>query len=357
MGWTHVPFGGRITTLVGAAVAGVADDGRALYARLADVDAQGPAPAADDSPMVDSVGVLGISDSDSTYVTGRGWDGRVHLWCVGTAGQEPASPTQNPAEPPVEPDRAVRELELAGFPEPMWAAPIIDEKSSTALTAHLASDGEWRLQARGLLTGVGRGAGLVGRELHLGAAPDLALDYSSYAGGPAVVVGVVGDGPDPRATAWALAISPKLSRGLPMAEWRRVALDPVPTAMSSVARCGEATYLAGRDGDQPVIYKLWDLNFRGPMRTATVLAPPTELDPTASDGASKPVVLVAGAEASLPVVLTASVDGNWLWWLGPDSWFRVPAPPGRLRAASFANGQIWAHVDGGLWSLPDPIVA
>lgn len=356
MAWTHVHFGGRITALVGAAVAGVADDGRALYARLADVEEQGPPPAAHDSPMVDSVGVLGISDSDNTYVTGRGWDGRVHLWQVATTGRV-TIPRPRRAESPAEPDPQVNELELAGFPEPMWAAPIVDEKSSTALTAHLGPDGEWRLQARGLLTGAGQGAGLVGRELHLGAAPDLALDYSSYAGGPAVVVGFIGDGPDPKATAWALSVSSKASRGLPMAEWRRVALDPVPTGMSSVARCGDATYLAGRVGDQPVVYKLWDLNFRGPVRTASVLAPPTELDPTAKDGASRPVVLVAGAEASLPVLLTASVDGNWLWWLGSDSWYRVPAPPGRLRAASFASGQIWAHVDGDLWSLPDPIEA
>lgn len=352
MDWTQVPLGGRITTLVGTAVGGVTDDGRALHARLGEHLPTDPVGDIDD-PMVDSVGVLGISAHDSTYVTGRGWDGRIHLWRV--APESHGGPTS--PEGPMPQRREVEELELAGFPEPMWAAPVVDGKSSTALTAHLGSDGAWRLQARGLLTGAGRGAGLVGREMHLGASPDLALDFSSYAGGAVVVAGVVGDGPDPRATAWALAGTSKVSAGLAAAEWRKVALDPVPTVMSSVVRCGESTFLAGRAGDRPVVYKLWDLTFRGPMRTASVLVPPTELDPSATDGASRAVVLVDGADACLPVLLTASVDGNWLWWLGADAWHRVAAPPGRLRSASLADGLVWAHVDGGLWSLPDPVAA
>ncbi len=330
MGWTRFDVGGRVTALQGPVGAGATPDGAALLVALDDAPS---ATAYDDRLTVGRVGVLGVSGADGPYLSGRGDDGAVHFWHV-KGDLDPGDPG------------AVTDVPF-DTTDVMWAAPALGSGAAAALTARIDADGGWRLRAHLGLGGAG--VGPRGRELRLGGPPDSVLSYAVHGGDHLLVAGLVGDSPEPRHAAWAIDVSSAWSART--ADWRRVALAPTPSAISSVAVLAGRTWLAGRCDDRPVLHQVSDLDFRGPLRTTPMIVPDTRLD---LEAPGRPVVLVENAREGLPVLVTSSVDGNRLWWRASGAWRSSEAPAGRLQAASLSAGRINVLVDGCLWTIPDP---
>jgi hypothetical protein len=333
MEWIRLDVGGRVTAMRGAACAGVTADGTGFTALLADHD---PTATEVDELSLDSFGVVALSGGDTTWLTGRGPDGQMHLWQV--------------AAPHLLSEKALDAFGAA------WAAPALDAKASGLLVAYIAGDG-WRMRAHTLAEGPKNGAPR-GRELRLGGPPDSTLAYSFHERGPIMVAGAVGDAADPPTAAWVIDTDPP-ARGAGATDWRRVHLAPTPSALSSVgvAAGGRRTWIAGRLGAKPMVYEVLALPFRGLVRSATPVLPVLTLAPDSIDGPDRPVVLVDHVESDHPVFLAATVDGNRLCWTtGADgtSWQAFPAPAGRLHAACLAGGRIHALIDGSVWSLEDP---
>jgi hypothetical protein len=79
--------------------------------------------------------------------------------------------------------------------------------------------------------------------------------------------------------------------------------------------------------------------------------PDTRLDP------DHPVVYVAGIPIGRSMVLaTQSADGPTVWIQKGRAWLRIPAPVGKLLAASTSDDGVYVLIEGTLWfrSLPDP---
>jgi hypothetical protein len=250
----------------------------------------------------------------------------------------------------------LEELYFQGSPEPMWAAPLVDERAWGALAAHLDAEGRWMLQAH-TLTLKNDAHGPQGAPLHLGGPPDSSVAYAFYEKDPVTVAGAIGDGPDPRAAAYAMYFLDRGSNAQTPLGWRRVHLSPAPTELSSVAMTAAHghTWIAGRVDAAPVVYERLDLPFRGPfLRSVSVPMPALVLADEVVDGPGRPLVLVDNIRGDSPVFLAATQAGNRLCWQDGTTWKAHPAPDGRLHAASVAGGRVHVLIDGAVWSLEDP---
>ena len=83
MDWTRLEVDGRVTALARGLCAGVTADGDAFVVPLR---LPHPAERTYDGLLLDSFGVLGVAQGEQTWLTGRGADGRLHLWAAYTDG-------------------------------------------------------------------------------------------------------------------------------------------------------------------------------------------------------------------------------------------------------------------------------
>ena len=125
MEWTRLETPGRVTVLRRGLCAGVTADGQAFVGRL--TLPLGRLQVVEDL-VLDSFGVVGASPGEELWFTGRGADGRLHLW---GASDEPGTPV------------LAHSLEDTGA---MWAVPALDARAALLLTASLR-EGAWRLRA------------------------------------------------------------------------------------------------------------------------------------------------------------------------------------------------------------------
>jgi hypothetical protein len=334
MEWTRLDVDGRVTALRRGLCAGVGYDGRAFTCDLRTLD---PKPVSYDGIMLDSFGVVGASPGVDAWLTGRGADGRLHLIgarpeFVGTAGE-----------------CITHSLEDVGA---MWASPVLDGRASYVLASDL-QEGTWRLRAyhvdSAIIGGTPRG-----RSFALGDEPRSSLSYSFFEKGPLVVAGRLGDDREAGPSAWTLAEldgSPQPSRD---EGWRRVALAPAPTELTSVAvgRGSERIWVGGRVDDLAAVWEVLQLPFRGLIRSTAVALPPVELVAEAPGGRS--LVLVEELRGDLPAFVAATPRGNRLCWHDGTEWKAHPAPDGRLHAACASGSAVHLAVDSSLWSVEDP---
>ena len=322
MDWSRLEVDGRVTTLARGYCAGVDADGHAFVAPLR---LPHPAVRTYDGLLLDSFGALGVAQGEHTWLTGRGADGRLHLWSAYDDGIrfEPHS----------------LEAIDAG-----WAAPLLDAHAGLVLSARL--DGSaWRLHVHQREPAVSGGPAKAA-ELTLGTDPDAALAFAFYEREPLVVAGPFGEAGAPHA--WSL--------GTTAAEWRRIHLAPTPTVLCSVGtgQLGRHFWVAGHLDGRPMVYQVLPLPFRGLLRSATVDVPALQLDEDALSVGVRPVVLVDDHEHDLPVFIAALPRGNRLCWHDGAEWKAHPAPDGRIRGAGASGGAVHALVDGSVWSIPDP---
>jgi hypothetical protein len=340
MEWTRLDVDGRVTALRRGLCAGVGYDGRAFTCDLRTLH---PTPVSYDGIMLDSFGVVGASPGVDAWLTGRGADGRLHLIgarpeFVGTAGE-----------------CIEHSLDDIGA---MWAAPVLDARAAYVLASDL-QDGTWRLRAYHVDSAIIGGAPR-GRSFALGSEPGASLSYSFFEKGPLVVAGRLGDGPSPVPAAWTLAEldgSPQPSRD---EGWRRVAIAPAPTELTSVAigRASGRIWVGGRVDDLAAVWEVLQLPFRGLIRSTQVALPPVELAPEAADGrGGRSMVLVEEVRGALPVLVVATPRGNRLCWHDGTEWIALPAPEGPLRAACLAGGAVHLLVGASVWSVEDPTCA
>jgi hypothetical protein len=319
MDWTRLAVDGRVTALHGGRCAGVTGEGDAFVARLR---LPHPAPTTYDGLVVDSFGVLGVAPGEQTWLTGRGADGRLHLWSAYDDGSM----------------FVPHSLEAV---DAMWAAPALPSQGEVVLTCHLA-DGAWLLRVHA------REAAILGgrpqaRDLPLGADPDAALVVGFRETQPLVVAGLLGDTGSP--TAWSLGAGDE--------DWRRIHLAPTPSALTSVGLSwdGRHTWVGGVAEGRTVAWEVLALPFRGLLRTAPVAIPRLEVDPGATGRA---LVLVDGGGGPLPAYVVATARGNRLCWHDGTEWKAHPAPDGALRAACAAGGAVHLLVGSQVWSVEDP---
>jgi hypothetical protein len=322
MDWSRLEVAGRVTALTRGQCAGVDADGNAFVMPLR---LPHPSIRTYDGLLLDTFGVLGVAQGEQTWLTGRGADGRLHLWSAYTDGSM----------------FVPHSLEAI---DAMWAAPVLDAHAGLVLSAH-REEGSWRLRVHQRETAI-----LGGRpqadDLSLGTDPATALAFAFYEREPLVVAGPLGESGAPHA--WSL--------GMDDAEWRRIHLSPTPTALCSVAtsQLGRHTWVAGHLDGRPVIYEVLSLPFRGLLRTTNVALPPLDLAPDALAVGDRPVVLVDEHERDQPVFVAALPRGNRLCWHDGTEWKAHPVPDGRVRGASTSGGAVHVLVDGAVWSLPDP---
>ena len=326
MDWTRLQVDGRVTAMRHGLAAGVTDDG---FAFVAPLHLPHPDPVCYDGLLLDSFGVLGVAPGEQTWLTGRGADGRLHLWSAYVDGSMFVPHSLDSVEA-------------------VWAAPVVDGGDGRVLTSRL-DDGTWRLQAFDRESAVLGGRAL-GQDLVLGGSPDAALVYGPAEHGPLVVAGAIGD--TGSVSAWALASVDTGPGREPGTEWRRVHLMPAPTDLCSIAadRDGRHTWVAGQVEGRLSVYDVLPLPFRGPVRSATVALPAVEV----VTDAGPPVVLVDDVASALPWFVAATARGHRLCWHDGTEWKAHPVPEGRLRGATFHDGSVHVWLDDAVWSLPDP---
>jgi hypothetical protein len=320
MDWTRLEVDGRVTTLARGLCAGIGADGNAFVVPL-----RLPHSAARtyDGLLIDSFGVLGVAQGEQTWLTGRGADGRVHLWAAHTDG-------------------GVFVPHSLDTDDAVWAAPALDAHADQVLSVVL--DGStWRLRVyerEGAILGGQPRA----RDLELAGDPDTGLAFSFCEREPLVVVGPLGESGAPQA----------LSLARDDGDWRRIHLTPSPTALCSVVtgQFGRHTWIAGHLDGRVVVYQVLPLPFRGLLRTTNVEVPALELAPESLGG--RPVVLVDGIQRDSPLLVVALQRGNRLCWHDGTEWKAHPVPDGRVRSACVAGGAVHVLTDGAVWSLPDP---
>ena len=322
MDWTRLEVDGRVTALARGLCAGVGADGDAFVVALR---LPHPSPRSYDGLQLDSFGVLGVAQAEQTWLTGRGADGRLHLWAAYA-------------------DEAMFVPHSLEAIDAVWAAPLLDAHGDQVLSSHL-DGGAWLVRVHQREAAI-LGGRAQARELSMGGDPGTLLAFACYEREPLVVAGPLGDGGAPQA----------LSLGRNDGDWRRIHLAPTPTALCSVAtgQFGRHTWVAGHLDGRPLVYEVLPLPFRGLLRSATVEVPRLELDPGSVSAADRPVVLVDEVQRDIPAFVAALPRGNRLCWYDGTEWKAHPVPDGRVRAACASGGAVHVLVDGSVWSLPDP---
>lgn len=322
MDWTRLEVGGRVTALARGLCAGVGADGDAFVVPLR---LPHPRPRWYDGLRLDSLGALGVCEAEQIWLTGRGADGRLHLWSAYPDGSAFVA-------------HALEAVDVA------WATPLLDAHAGLVLSATMA-DGTWRLLVHDRQAAVTGGRPRA-PELVMAGAPDAAVAYAFYERGPVVVAGSLGDGGAPHA--WSL--------GRNDAQWRRIHLAPAPTALCSVAtgQLGRHTWIAGHRQGRVVVYRVLPLPFRGLQRTAAVSVPALELDEGAVGPGCRPVVLVDESQRDEPSFVAATPRGNRICWYDGTEWKAHPVPDGRVRSACAGGGAVHVLVEGVVWSMPVP---
>jgi hypothetical protein len=322
MEWTRLEVDGRVTVLARGLCAGVGADGDAFVVPLR---LPHPTPRRYDGLQLDSFGVLGVAQGEQTWLTGRGADGRLHLWAAYTDGSMFVPHSLDAIDA-------------------VWAAPLLDAHADQILSTRL-DGGSWRLSVHQRESAI-----LAGKpeadDVALGGDPATALSFAYYEREPVLVAGPLGEGGSPHA----------LSLGRTDGGWRRVHLAPRPDALCSAATAqfGRHTWVAGHRDGRAVVYQVLPLPFRGLVRSSNVEVPGLGLAPAAMANGGRPVLLVDEVQHDTPVFVAALPRGNRLCWFDGTEWKAHPVPDGRLRGACAAGGGVHVLVDDAVWSLPDP---
>jgi hypothetical protein len=327
MDWTRLEVSGRVTAVQRGICAGVTAEGTVFTAQLRLPHLR---PTTYDDVLVDSFGVLGVAPGDETWLTGRGADGRLHLWAASGEGDR--------TDPSTVTGHSLHAVDA------MWAAPSLDAGTELLLSCHLV-DGAWRLRTFDRQSAISGGEPKV-RDLPVAGSPDTALVVGCPEKEPLVVAGRLGESGS--ASAWALGEG----------DWRRVHLAAAPTALTSVAYAwgGRHTWIGGVADGRAVVYELLPLPFRGPLRTAPVPMPALELV-ALPEGHGRPLIVVDDVVGDVPVVVAAMSRGNRLCWHDGTEWKALPAPDGPLRGACVSGGAVHVLVGCAVWSIEDPTSA
>ncbi|GEB14354.1 hypothetical protein GUY44_17250 [Pimelobacter simplex] len=319
MEWRRGTYPGRVTAMNGPVVAGVTDDGSGFIAGLIDA---GDALVLDEIRL-DADGVLAVGGIETTFLTGRDPEGTLRMWSVEefyVNAQDLAAGELDDEEPLIE------EIEL---PEHYtWAASVATERDDFMLA----------------MTGRAETTQVEVRVLY---ALDLpVLDQHRHPAAPGLLGGRPVVAHRAKQPVWVVTDAGVcwsdpwlLDEMQDEVHWSDVDL---PAGMvATYAAVGMKGWLGGwapgADGDRPVLVR----HGRG-TEPEVVPAPVTRLRP---DAAGPRVLLLEPDRLDdMPAMVTASVDGNALWF--PDAaedggWARVAVPDG--------DGPLWAAGSGAGW--------
>jgi hypothetical protein len=154
-----------------------------------------------------------------------------------------------------------------------------------------------------------------------------------------VVAGAIGKpGKTAKLSIWQLGDG-RAVNGNGRGRWHQMSIVESADDFSDVASWEIGFWVAGNEGDQPVVYDFDSAN------GSTLAVPSTRLDP------SRPVTYIAQEPIGhTPLILaTQSVEGPTVWVENHGSWTRIPGPEGTLSDAQVVGNQLYLVVNGDLW--------
>jgi hypothetical protein len=227
--------------------------------------------------------------------------------------------------------------------KPVWSSALMDGEGDFRTLGAVLADGRWELHAwqdsdSGHLDPMDRG-----HTLYLFANPSSRSVLTGSTESELIVAGAISDQPgrpDASPQLWTIDdIGSKPNNG----RWTRWPLTPTPDGLTDVASWEVGWWVAGYRNLRPVVYDFdSDVGPSMPM-------PDTRLDP------DHPVVYLADTPIGKSMVLaTQSADGPTMWIQEGRDWLRIPAPAGKLSAASRNTDGLFTLIDGALWFRPLP---
>lgn len=223
--------------------------------------------------------------------------------------------------------------------KPVWLSPLMDGEGDFRTLGAVFVDGRWELHAwqdsnSGHWDPMDRG-----HTLYLFAKPSSRSVLTGSTEGELIVAGAISDQPgrpDPSPQLWTI----EDTGGEPTnGRWTRWPLTPTPDGLTDVASWEVGWWVAGHRNLRPVVY-----DFDSDGGGATISMPDTRLDP------NHPVVYIADKPIGKSMVLaTQSADGPTVWIQEGRDWLRIPAPTGKLSAASRNMDGLFILIDGALW--------
>jgi len=234
----------------------------------------------------------------------------------------------------IEQPRSVRGI------KPVWLSPLMDGEGDFRTVGAVRSNGRWELHAWqdfGHWDPMDRG-----HTLYLFAKPSSRSVLTGSTEGQLIVAGAISDQPRrPKASPQLWTID-DIGSGPTNGRWTRWPLTPTPDGLTDVASWEVGWWVAGHRNLRPVVY-----DFDSDSGGASMPMPGTRLDP------KHPVVYVVDAPIGKAMVLaTQSADGPTVWIQKGRSWMRIPAPAGKLSAASRNHDGLFMLIDGALWFRP-----
>lgn len=223
--------------------------------------------------------------------------------------------------------------------KPVWLSPLMDGEGGFRTVGAVRAEGRWELHAWqdfGHWVPMDRG-----HPLFVSSKPSSrSVLTGSTQSGP-IVAGAISDQPGtphPSPQVWTIEdIGGEPTNG----RWTSWPLAPTPDGLTDVTSWEAGWWVAGYRNLRPVVY-----DFDSPTG-GTIAMPNTRLAP------DHPAVYLAGKPNRRVMVLaTQSSDGPTVWIQKGRGWLRIPAPAGKLSAASRNMDGLFMLIDGALWFRP-----
>jgi hypothetical protein len=228
----------------------------------------------------------------------------------------------------------------AGGSRPVWLSPLMDGEGGFRTVGAVRKQGRWELHA---WQDVERHWVAMDRRhpLFLSTKPTSRTVLTGSTQSGPIVAGAISDKPDPRRADPQIWTIKDIGQEPTDGRWTRWPLAPTPDGLTDLASWEVGWWVAGHRNLRPVVY-----DFDSP-RGGTISMPNTML------AADNPAVFVAGIPIGHPMVLaTQSADGPTVWIQEGRGWLRIPAPAGKLSAASRNMDGLFMLIDGALWFRP-----
>jgi hypothetical protein len=226
--------------------------------------------------------------------------------------------------------------------KPVWLSPLMDGEGDFRAVGAVMADGRWELHAWQNTDSAPWKPMDRWHTLYVFAKPSSRSVLTGSTEGQLIVAGAISERPGRHGASPQLWTIDDIGGEPTNGRWTRWPLTPTPDALTDVASWEVGWWVAGHRNLRPVVY-----DFDADLGGTSMPMPVTRLDP------EHLVVYVADEPIAQGMVLaTQSADGPTVWIQKRRGWLRIPAPAGKLSAASRNNDGLFMLIDGALWFRP-----